>query len=168
MEEKLIDDNKEQEESIDTGMIHFSLSFSYFMFLSAVVLGVVFDLIFPVNILKGVTPQYIGFLMIVLGSLFVYWAQYTSRRPKNYEIRERVLADFEHGPYKYMRTPTHFGLFVMTLGLGLIINSPFSIIFIIIGHMLSKLIFIKKEEELLEKKYGQVYTDYKKKVGNWI
>jgi protein-S-isoprenylcysteine O-methyltransferase Ste14 len=46
----------------------------------------------------------------------------------------------------------------------LIINSPFSIIFIIIGHLLSKLIFLKKEENLLEKKYGQVYTEYKKKT----
>ena len=166
--DQIVNDNKGKETPIDTGMIHFSLSFSYFMFLSAVVLGVIFDLIFPINILKGIIPQYIGLLMILLGSLFIYWAQYTSRRPKNYEVRERILSDFEHGPYKYMRAPTHFGLFVMTLGLGLIINSPFSIIFIIIGHMFSKLIFLKKEEDLLEKKYGQVYTEYKKKVGNWI
>jgi protein-S-isoprenylcysteine O-methyltransferase Ste14 len=163
-----MDDNNKKEELVDTRMIHFSLSLSYLMFLFAVVLGVVFDLIIPINILSGFAWQYTGLFLIILGSLFAYWAQSTSRRPRNYEVRERILSDFERGPYKYMRTPTHFGLFIMTLGLALVINSPFSILFTLIGHMLSKLMFLKKEEILLEKKYGQVFVDYKKKVKNWI
>lgn len=163
MEEK----NKENND-IDTRMIHFSLSFSYTTFLFAVILGVIFDMIFPLQILGEEYYKYIGVVLIFIGSVLAYWAQTTSRRPKNYEVKERDVSDFLRGPYRYIRTPTHFGLFVMTLGLALSISSPFSIIFTIIAHAISKLIFIRKEESLLEKKYGQVFVDYKKKVKNWI
>ena len=31
-----------------------------------------------------------------------------------------------------------------------------------------KLIFLKKEELILEQKYGEAYLNYKKKVSTWI
>lgn len=163
-----MDEKNKENNDIDTRMIHFSLSFSYTTFLFAVILGVIFDMIFPLQMLVEEYYKYIGVILIFIGSVLAYWAQTTSRRSKNYEVKERNVSDFLRGPYKYIRTPTHFGIFVMTLGLALAISSPFSIIFTIIAHAISKLIFIRKEESLLEKKYGQVFVDYKKKVKNWI
>lgn len=158
----------ENNETINPGMIHFSLSLSYLMFLFAVVAGIIVDLVIPININPNQYFVYIGFGLIVLSSILVYWAQFTSRRPKNYQVRERTIADFMRGPYRYTRTPTHFGIFIMTLGLGLILVSPFSILFTFLAHFISKVFFIKKEECLLEKRYGQVFLDYKKQVKNWL
>jgi len=146
---------------MEKGKIHFVLSNSYLVFLFAVVFGVVFDIIIPLDIFSGEAFQYVGLIMIILGSLLVYWAQSTSGNSKN-------KVGFENGPYKYLRSPTHFGLFVMTLGLALIINSPFSVFFTVIAHIVTKLIFIKKEEKLLEEKYGEDYLNYKKKVKNHL
>jgi len=56
----------------------------------------------------------------------------------------------------------------MTLGFSLIIDSFFGIVLTIIAYVITKIFFLKKEESLLEKKYGEVYGDYKKKVKNWI
>jgi protein-S-isoprenylcysteine O-methyltransferase Ste14 len=163
------EENKiENIETIDPGMIHFSLSLSYLMFLFAVVAGIIVDLIIPIKINSNQSFIYIGFVLIVLSSILVYWAQFTSRRPKNYQVRERTIADFMRGPYKYTRTPTHFGIFIMTLGLGLILVSPFSVLFTFLAHVISKVVFIKKEEELLEKRYGQVFLEYKRHVKNWL
>lgn len=106
--------------------------------------------------------------MLIVSSLIIYWAQFTSSNYKKRVKKDSSRSHFEHGPYKYLRSPTHFGLFIMTLGFSLIINSLFSVLFTLIAYIISKFFFLKKEEEILEGKYGEVYTEYKKKVKNWI
>lgn len=162
-------DNEENNIASRNGKIHFVLSHSYTVFLFAVVLGVVFDVLIPLKIFSGNDFQYIGIIMIALGSIVVYWAQSTSssvskkkEKDENYELR------FDNGPYKYLRSPTHFGLFVMTLGLAVVISSPFSVIFTIIAQIVTKVSFLRKEEKLLEEKYGEVYRSYKSKTKNRI
>lgn len=161
-------DKNENNKKFDSRMIHFSLSLSYLTFLFGVVFGVVLDLFIPLKIIFDNFYIYLGLALIILGSILSYWAQYTSHHPKNYKTKDKDLSDFMRGPYKYIRTPTHLGIFIMTLGLALLINSPFSVLFTLIAHLISKEIFIKKEESLLEKKHGKVFTDYKEKVGNWL
>jgi protein-S-isoprenylcysteine O-methyltransferase Ste14 len=138
------------------------------IFLFAVILGVFFDTFLNEKIFSDNIYQYVGFLMLVVGSLIIYWAQSTSANYKKRTHKKEGRSHFEFGPYKYLRSPTHFGLFIMTLGFALIINSLFSAIFTIIAYMITKLFFLKREERMLEEKYGQTYRDYKKKVRNWI
>ena len=106
--------------------------------------------------------------MLITGSVFIYWAQSTSANFRKRIEKNENKSHFEFGPYKYLRSPTHFGLFIMTIGYSLIINSLFSIIFTLAAYTITKFFFIKKEEKLLEKKYGEDYAEYKKKVKNWI
>lgn len=150
------------------GMVHFILSHSYSVFLFAVVLGVIIDIIIPITAFATIGYQYAGLGMIFLGSMLIYWAQSTSGRTKTDLDEKGEVRNFACGPYKYSRNPTHIGLTVMTLGLGFIIQSLFSVILIIIAALITKFIFVKKEEEILEKKYGQSYCDYKKKVRTWV
>lgn len=150
------------------GMVHFVLLHSYFIFLFAVILGAFLDPLVDKKIFSNIIYQNIGFLMLIIGSIIIYWAQTTSSNYQQREIKNESRSYFEHGPYRYMRSPTHFGLFIITLGFSLIMNSFFGIVLIIIAYIITRLFFIKKEEELLETKYGQVYRDYKKKVKNWI
>jgi len=49
-----------------------------------------------------------------------------------------------------------------------VINSLFGVILTILAHVVTKVFFLKKEEVILERKYGEVYTEYKKKVKNWL
>ncbi len=159
--------NETKEKLYEDGMIHLILSHSYTVFLFAVVLGVIFDIIFPIEFFEGYLYQYIGFIMIILGSGLIYWAQSTSSSTRREMDKKKTERQFDCGPYKYSRNPTSIGLTIMTLGLAFLINSLFSVIFVIIASFI-KIIFIKKEEDILEKKYGQAYCDYKKKVKTWI
>lgn len=165
-----MDENiKNKESSSSNGsVIHQILLHSYSVFLFAVILGVLFDIVFHFNLFSNKIFQYIGILFIVIGSLVVYWAQYTSA---NYNEEKALLKNksyFNRGPYKYLRTPTHSGLFIMTLGLAILINSLFSVVFTILAHIITKIFFVRKQEKILENKYGDVYGDYKKKVKNWL
>jgi protein-S-isoprenylcysteine O-methyltransferase Ste14 len=166
-----MNENKSEIDDIqahDKGMVHLILSHSYAVFFLMVILGVTVDIFVPIAIFNTRTYQYAGFTMILLGSWLIYWAQSTSRTPKEDFNKPRTEKDFEKGPYKYSRNPTHIGLTVMTLGFALLINSLFSVIFLVIASLITKFIFLREEEAFLEKKYGQVYTDYKKKVSTWV
>ncbi|KKP64099.1 MAG: hypothetical protein UR62_C0020G0001, partial [Candidatus Nomurabacteria bacterium GW2011_GWF2_35_12] len=66
--------------------------------------------------------------------------------------------------YCYTRSPTHFGLFLLMLGFGIITNALFIIIFSVISFIITKFVFIRKEEKILAEKYGIPYLEYKKSV----
>ena len=160
---------KEKKENVSVvGILHILFFHIYIMFFFAIILGVIFDLIFSYKIFNGVTYQYLGLLMITLGTMLIYWAQRTTSSSKNDINKERDLSFFYRGPYKYTRNPTNFGLTIMSLGLGFLINSFFSVIFILIIHIISKFILIKKQDKILKERYGEVYSDYLKKVKDWL
>ena len=154
--------------SSKTGIVHVLLSRSYAVYFFAVVLGAFLDVIFHFDIFGNYLYQYIGIIMIILGSTFVYWAQSTTSQPKSEVNKERDTNFFLQGPYKYTRNPTNFGVATMSLGLGFLINSLFSVVFIIAAYLISKFIFIKKQDFILEERYGSVFNEYKKKVKNWL
>jgi len=156
-------ENREEE-----GMINFILSHSYFIFFLAVILGALLDPLIDKEIFSNLLYTHSGFVMLIVGSLLVYWAQKTSLTYKQRVSKDDTGSFFEFGPYKYMRNPTHLGLFILTLGFSLMINSLFGVILNIIAYIITRVYFLKKEEELLEDKHGQVYADYKKKVKNWL
>ena len=106
--------------------------------------------------------------MIFIGSIIIYWAQHTTHNSKTDNGKERDTNFFIRGPYKYTRNPTNFSLTFMALGLGFLINSFFSVVFILINYFISRIFFIKKQDSILEERYGEVFKDYKKKVKDWI
>jgi len=160
--------NKEPENKNHKHTVHFVLVQSYLVFLLAILIGVFFDTLLKGKLFSNDIYKYIGFLMLIISSLVIFWAQNTSHDYKNKKLKDESMSHFEHGPYKYLRNPTHLSVFIMTLGFGLIINSFFSIIFATVAYVLTKILFLRKEEKMLEKKYGETYVGYKKKVKNWI
>ena len=159
---------KNEEVLLRKGIIHLILVNSYLVFIYAIIAGLIFDLFVPIKIFNYPFYQNIGILMIILGTFLVYWAQHSSNTAKKV-YKDNVSVDaFMHGAYRYIRNPTHLGLLIMTLGLSFLINSLFSVIFLIISYIIIKIVFQKKEQNILIKKYGQIYIDYKNKVKNWL
>lgn len=157
-----------EKEPFSKGLVHFVLSHSYLVFLASVIVGVVFDIFIPLSFFNYPLYKYGGFVILMAGTAIIFWAQTTSNRFVKDIKKEKTINDFEHGPYRYTRTPTHFGLFIMTLGFSFVIDSLFSIIFLVVASLLGRFVFIKKQEKILESKYGEPYKDYKKKVGIWL
>lgn len=153
--------------SLQDGIVHSVLSHSYLVFFVAVILGAIFHTFFNVTFFSGIAYPYVGVVMIFVGSYIIYWAQSSSSSLKPY-VPQHTEKDFERGPYKYSRNPTHIGLTIMILGLSVLLSSFFTFLFVIIASVVTKLIFLRKEEKILEEKYGQPYRDYKSKVSSWI
>lgn len=145
-------------------MVHFFLSQSYLLYFYTIILGVFLDIIFPSTLFSAEPYKQSGWVLIILGSILIYWAQHTARQKHYKKEQTNPHEGFASGPYKYTRAPTQVGLTLMTLGLGFLFGSVFIVLLVFLTFIFSKTFFLKKEEHLLEEKYGEAYTKYKEKV----
>lgn len=142
--------------------VHRTLAHSYFSYFLILLIGISLDLFFPIRIFQNKITLYLGFLFLLFASFIILWAQYSS---KDLLKKESVQKEhFSKGPYYYTRAPTHFGLFFLALGFGFILNGFFVIILTLISFIFLRITFVKKQEKLLENKYGDSYMEYKRKV----
>lgn len=141
--------------------VHVVLAHSYAVYFSLFLAGVLFDLIFNLRILSFPLMTPAGIILILSATLLIFWAQKTSRNLKKETITKET---FMKGPYRYSRGPTHWGLFFLMLGFGLLNGAIFIVIFTFISLLVTKFTYLRKEETILEKKYGAPYLEYKKEV----
>jgi protein-S-isoprenylcysteine O-methyltransferase Ste14 len=140
---------------------HTVLAHSYSVYFVLFLIGIVLDLVLRVKIFTDSVAVPLGVAIIILGSILVFWAQKTSRDLKLDNLSKDT---FYQGPYRYTRGPTHFGLFLLLLGFGIIVNSFFVVLFTIIAFLISKFVFLNKQEKMLAEKYGIHYVEYQKLV----
>ncbi len=144
--------------------VHHVLVKSYFTFFLSIIIGIVLEYWFPLNLFpKPMTT--LGAALFVGGTLLIVWAQTTTRsgageRHANSAIDEN---HFAKGPYKYYRNPTHMGLTMLVVGYGFILNALMIVLTVFITSLISHFVFVKKEEAMLASKYP-AYEEYKKKV----
>ncbi|MDB5188839.1 MAG: hypothetical protein JWM92_437 [Candidatus Nomurabacteria bacterium] len=135
--------------------IHLALAHSYLAYLVFSLLGLWADTF--ISIEKSIS--YGDSIMIALfgiGSLLIWWAQYTSS----------VKSDtpyFERGPYRYVRNPTHIGILLLVAGYTAVSGSVIFLLITLVGYLVSNK-FFKKYESILHREYGTQYTEYKDSV----
>lgn len=158
----MIEQEEKQKKDILEDNVHALLAHSYVSYLVSFLFGLLFHFIFPIKIYTEESiVSYIGLIFLFIATILIVWAQKTSR---HLDVENLSKESFTHGPYCYTRMPTHWGLFFLMIGFGLVINSFFTVLFTCFSFILSKFAFLKKEEEILLKKYGQHYLEYKKLV----
>src|SRR3989344_7730960 len=103
--------------------VHKVLAHSYSVYFILLLIGVCLDLIFDYEVFKDSIMIPVGFLFLVLATIIILWAQKTGRDLR--KVEEVKTEHFCRGPYCYTRTPTHWGLFFLVLGFGIIANALF-------------------------------------------
>lgn len=141
--------------------VHHVLAHSYLWYFVPLLIAVFLDLVYPVKLFENFVLMPIGFVFLGLSTLLIFWAQSTSRK---LDEKDLTKESFCKGPYCYTRTPTHWGLFLLVLSFGVILNAFFVVLFTIVSFILTRFVFIKEQEKLLEEKYGSPYVEYKKSV----
>ncbi|MBP6911726.1 MAG: hypothetical protein KBB88_00810 [Candidatus Pacebacteria bacterium] len=146
-------------------LIHQVLAYSYLVYFAGMVVGLFLDVVFGWKIAPSEFLQILGFIFLAGGSALIVWAQKTSRTTAvKRNCKEPSVIDFFCGPYRYTRAPTHLGLFLLVVGLGLFLNSLSVVIITFCAYAFSRIFFLPREEKRLLEKYGSVYVEYLKKV----
>lgn len=152
---------KQTNKDLFKNKIHKVLAYSYLVYFISFFVGLLLDFIFPSYFFNKNILVFIGTLFLIFGTLLIFWAQ---RSSLNLSKDNLTKESFSHGPYFYTRSPTHFGIFLLMLGFGIMSSGFFVVIFSVIAFLITKFIFLKKEEDLLVQKYGTPYLEYKNKV----
>ena len=141
--------------------VHAVLAHSYSMYFFAFILGAFCNIFTPIKFFNSIFISWVGAIVMLVSSCWILWAQRSSTNFKNEIITKET---FMKGPYRLTRNPTNLGLFFLMLSFGITAKSIFIILFSFIAFLVSLLVFIKIEEELLAAKYGEPYKEYQNTV----
>lgn len=96
-----------------------------------------------------------GILTVAGGFICVRWYLFWNR---NY--RGQLITD---GPYSRVRHPLYAGFLTLTVGLAVLVPIMETLMFAAFSLAVT-LLYVKKEEEFLLKRYGKAYRDYMRRV----
>jgi len=153
--------NQELNNNPHKNRVHKVLAHSHYVYFLIFLIGVTLDLIFKFKIFTNPAMLPIGFFLLLFGTFLIIWAEKTSH---NFKKDNLTRETFSQGPYLYTRNPTHWGLFLLVMGFGVITNALFVVLSTLVSFFIEKFIFQVKTEKILEEKYGMPYLEYKKMV----
>jgi len=138
-------------------------------FFSLLILSILFHFTVPISKLLPYPYTLSGILLIICGfglTLLTNSAllkQRTSNKPN--EIPTVFITS---GPFKLSRNPVYLGMTVILLGVEVLLGSLSPLIFPIIFVIIINSLIIPGEEDILKKKFGEKYLEYKKRVRRWL
>lgn len=111
----------------------------------------------------------VGIGVTVLALALIQWSAWTFRRNKTAVVPwkpTRVIVD--SGPFAISRNPIYVGFALFQVGLGLWSDKLAVVLMVIPAILATGLLIIAKEEEYLERKFGEEYLEYKSRVRRWL
>ena len=72
------------------------------------------------------------------------------------------------GPYRISRNPIYLGMAALYVGLAFLLGILWSLLLLPFVLIAVDRLIIAREEPYLERKFGQDYVEYKKRVRRWI
>lgn len=122
----------------------------------------------PFWYLENDTLIYIGWALLVLSLLFVWFAQGNMSESWRIGIDEENRTELvTNGFFAISRNPIFLGIMIANIGLLLVLPNAFTLLIIALSTV-SINTQIRLEEEFLVKEFGEQYSKYKGRVNRWI
>jgi protein-S-isoprenylcysteine O-methyltransferase Ste14 len=96
-----------------------------------------------------------GILTVAGGFICVNWYLFWKR-----SYRGQLITD---GPYSWVRHPLYTGFLILASGLAILVPIVETLMFAAFSLAVT-LMYVRKEEEFLLKRYGKAYRDYMRRV----
>ena len=72
------------------------------------------------------------------------------------------------GIHGWSRNPIYLGMFLIYAGVGMVVRSPGVLILMLPLAIIMRYGVIAREEAYLERRFGDAYRGYKRRVGRWL
>jgi protein-S-isoprenylcysteine O-methyltransferase Ste14 len=123
----------------------------------------------PTSFVHGAFRSILGATFLVAGLVLNVGGFVTQKRAGTDPIPfNPSTCIVSHGPYRFSRNPMYVGLAFCTLGIAFLVNSAWMLVAVPIGLFLIDRLVITREERYLERKFGEEYLIYKRRVRRWI
>jgi protein-S-isoprenylcysteine O-methyltransferase Ste14 len=84
--------------------------------------------------------------------------------PSNQPVRALVTT----GIHGWSRNPIYVGMFFLYVGIGLAARSGWAVLLVLPLAIVIRYGVVAREEEYLERRFGDAYRDYKARVRRWL
>ena len=74
----------------------------------------------------------------------------------------------ESGPYRFTRNPMYLQLMIICIGFSVILQNPWILLLTPLAAGVLQELAIRPEEAYLERKFGDTYLAYKRRVRRWL
>jgi protein-S-isoprenylcysteine O-methyltransferase Ste14 len=111
----------------------------------------------------------VGWLLVALGTGLSVWGLATFRGAGT-PVRPNKPAStlVTHGPFRLSRNPMYLGLSLVYLGVMLLVNSAWIVLFLPLVITTLHLTVIRHEERYLSATFGIAYDEYRRRVRRWL
>jgi len=74
----------------------------------------------------------------------------------------------ERGPYRFTRNPMYLQMMLVCIGVAVMLTNGWIVVLTPVGAWLLQRLAILPEEAYLERKFGEAYVAYKRRVRRWL
>jgi protein-S-isoprenylcysteine O-methyltransferase Ste14 len=139
------------------------------LFVLPILAALVLDWFIPTSFVHGASRWILGALIFIAGVALNVVGFITQKRagtdPIPFNPSTRIVA---HGLYRFTRNPMYIGFALCTFGLAVLVDSAWVLLAVPVGLVLIDRIVVTREELYLERKFGEEYLTYKRRVRRWI
>jgi len=100
---------------------------------------------------------------IVLPALLSF--RRAATRPEPWRPATALVTD---GPYRFSRNPMYLGFTLLYLGIALLFGSLWPFLFLPLVLSVMHFGVIVREEAYLERRFGDAYREYRRRVNRWL
>lgn len=139
------------------------------LLLPLIIFGFVDTWLLPVPFLPSAWTFPVGAGIVALSWAFFAWAVLTMLRGgASVPTHTGTEAIVEHGPFKISRNPIYVSMVLLLIGIGCWANSVWFLLFAVVHAVALHYGVIVREEQYLERKFGDAYLGYKGRVRRWV
>ena len=110
-----------------------------------------------------------GWPLVVAAVLLAFWALWTMRSAgENPSVHKPTGAIVATGPYAFTRNPMYLQMVLVCVGFAVILWNVWVLALTPLGAWLLQRLAILPEEAYLERKFGDTYLAYKRRVRRWL
>jgi protein-S-isoprenylcysteine O-methyltransferase Ste14 len=139
------------------------------LFVLPILASLALEWLVPTTFVHDAFRWTLGALIVVAGIALNVGGFVTQKRagtdPIPFNPTTRIVA---HGVYRFSRNPMYLGFALCTFGLAILVDSAWMLPAVPIGLVVVDCIVITREERYLERKFGDEYLNYKRRVRRWL
>jgi protein-S-isoprenylcysteine O-methyltransferase Ste14 len=136
----------------------------------AVIAGFALDWLEPLALLPEDWPTgWLGAVVFVLALALAVWAMDTIvRAGSNVPTNRPTTTIVEGGPYRFTRNPIYMGMFGGLIGLAIAFDTLWLLLALVPFALVIRYGVVAREEAYLERKFGEAYRGYRRRVRRWL
>jgi len=123
----------------------------------------------PADLAAGGPSGLLGALVFALALALGVWAVATmTRAGSNVPTNRPTTTIVESGPYRFTRNPIYLGMFLGLVGLAIAFDNLWLLLMLVPFALVIRYGVVAREEAYLERKFGDLYRDYRLRVRRWL